>query len=271
MKYYLLVAFILLILYFLGVILYSKTKNLESFDNIPERIGCTNYDQPKLQKECNPGFIKCSSCGIYNCNGFCMINESRAIPNPIKIKKETLKSKKCEVDCPPCERTTCPLCPICPKSCPDINLYIKKCDIPSCPPQPDLDEYIKKKKIPKCPKCPDMSLYILKDKIPKCDPCPRCLDCSNSNKYDKSKCPICASCPKPICPQTNCQKIIRLPNTKLVDYTIPQLELIIEKSKKNNIKSACNDELLYSNLKDKCLIIEPKAFNCQGSLFKSIN
>ena len=55
------------------------------------------------------------------------------------------------------------------QSCPDLNNYILKSNIPSCP-KVDLSQYILKSEIASCPKCPI------------CPVCPICPTCPPQNK-----------------------------------------------------------------------------------------
>jgi hypothetical protein len=67
---------------------------------------------------------------------------------------------------------------------PDMRDYIKKSEIPACPPKTDLSDYIKKSEMPSCPSTPDMSKYVLKSSIPATPSCPTC-----------PVCPLCPVCP----------------------------------------------------------------------------
>ncbi len=269
----LLLIFIIIIIFIILIILACKKfkyYNFESFSTITnDNITCNRYYKTACPNDCNPGFIKCSACGLSNCNDFCLINKPRPTPRQVKVFEQSLNpNMNKQHDCPICEPTICPKCPECPPPCPDKNLYIKKCDIKSCPPLPDLDDYILKSQVPKCPKCPDLSKYILIDDIPKCKPCPGCIDCNNFEDHNLeagcclNRCPKCLPCQPQLCPKSDCLKLIYLPNTKQEYYTIDELENIVFKSKINFKNSPCQKKINESNNNNfKCLLSEPKAYN----------
>lgn len=76
------------------------------------------------------------------------------------------------------KKTEIPTCP----EIPNMNLYLRKIDIPTCPQIiiPDMDLYIKKTDIPVMP---DMNLYVKKSNIPKCPDISSYIKKTDIHKY----------------------------------------------------------------------------------------
>lgn len=194
------IAIIILILIIILIILYNCNNLNENFID-GENV---NINTIKKIKVFNSSFSPPMDAMNYNIEKKASINANKekfVIKYPLKYDKFVEKKKNKIAQCISAVEESYDY----PDS--DIDSYIKKTEIPSCPEVPNMDLYIKKIDIPSCPEYPDMKLYIKKTDIPPYPDLTKYVKKTDIHKYkyikSKSKSKSNNFNPKPILDEPN--------------------------------------------------------------------